>query len=781
MFLKLAEEARNSELVYDRPSVVNTVHSQWFGRSRRTMITEIIDRFPKPGSEDSRVSRTSTEVSPDLNHVDPIVQLGPMDDLENTAELMMLGAKMNDGKISHPGRVGPDEELLMDSGPAGLVRTRCPVGTVMLPALRNEVRPAAGSPVDTSPDPGFKKCHKNSSGNDSYQPFVTGPSGANVSDDGQDTGQPRVSDPMTRPTSLDPKGTREILSLGEGYQSPTICSKNLSPDNSYQPLVTGPSGANVSEDGHDTGQPRVRDPWTRLTSLHPMDPSEVLSMNNEIQLASIGPVDRPWMTGQLVSQPGSPGYEQLTHDRSESEGYDESIHSVARMAVEIDIGHMTITMGSGRTEISKDSYSSDSVITNPESVIDRTESESECDAVALAPVSLSRGKCIMIIGLSSSSGISPSSDSGIHSYDEQWGILSTKSRNSDSIQSSGTVQSIVVSPVDKRIVPVREMDTSFDRSVVQSLQENLVRHGSMSYLSTTGHNSDVAAMADFSDDEDDPWEDVETCDEGKPTLQTDSVNNETIKNVTGSYEYALLHKIPPVAVPHDPDDEFRMDYWINFRTLLNKALTLDDITLSENDYPEIVKAFIFRYRWTLLVREERKDVRLTELYESDEEEDEDLSEMYFRHKLEKYWNYHDDESRKLDNEVTDECFKLIGNTGEAGFHDMTVDIEIEDKMDVESEPDARARIDVSPTTDVGDLVNFSMILVDRIQTDTSERIHKALVVTECVTRPILFTSRDFEVCRQDTGWIMRTYCFGLCGSSNKFVQILNGAGDVWTY
>ena len=306
VFLKLAEEARNSELVYDRPSVVNAVHSQWFGRARRTMITEIIDRFPSSGSEDSRVSRTSPEVSPDLNHVEPIIRLGPVGRLENTAEPIMLGAKTNQGKISPPGPVGqyvrntaepimlgaktnqgkisppgpvgqyvrmtrrlermdrpdpvgPDEELLVDSGPAGLVRTRCPVGTVMLPALRDAVRPVAGSPVDTSPVPCFRICSKNSSGDDSYQPFVTGPSGVNVSDDGHDTGQPRVSDPLNRPTSLDPKGTREILSLSEGYQSATICSKNLSPDNSYQPLVTGPLGANVRDVGHDTGQTRVSD------------------------------------------------------------------------------------------------------------------------------------------------------------------------------------------------------------------------------------------------------------------------------------------------------------------------------------------------------------------------------------------------------------------------------------------------------------------------------------------------------------------------------------------
>ena len=305
-----------------------------------------------------------------------------------------------------------------------------------------------------------------------------------------------------------------------------------------------------------------------------------------------------------------------------------SIHSEVRIMVGIEIGNMNNQLASGQTELNQDYYTSNSVMTDPDSTIDRIVIESGSDAVALSPVSLSREKgrsdvrkLDKFVRLSNSSENSPSSDSGIHSYEEEWAISSTKSRNSDSVQSSESARSIVISPVEKRIVPSRQRDAQFDRGVVNSLQAKLVRHGSMSYLSTNGYNSDVAAMADFSDEDYEPWEDDETCVEEQPSLQTDSVDNEAINNVLGSYDYAMLHKIPPVAVPHDPDDEFNMDYWINFRTLLNKALTLDDITLSENDYPEIVKAFILRYRWTLLVREEPEDVRFTVLYDSDEEED----------------------------------------------------------------------------------------------------------------------------------------------------------------
>ena len=120
--------------------------------------------------------------------------------------------------------------------------------------------------------------------------------------DGNDTGKPRNNDQWNRPICSEAKCTRDIRSLNEGYQSLTVCKPNIYPDNSYQPLVTGPSGANVSEDGLDTGHPRDTDPLIGQIDFIPINPSEVLYMNNELKFTSIDPVDRPWTTGQLVSQ-----------------------------------------------------------------------------------------------------------------------------------------------------------------------------------------------------------------------------------------------------------------------------------------------------------------------------------------------------------------------------------------------------------------------------------------------------------------------------------------------
>ena len=106
VFLKLAAEARNSEVVDDQPSEISAVYSQRSGQAGRVMITEIIDSSPCLGSGDSRVSRTSTEVIPDLNLVEPVIRLGLVGRLRDTAQPIMLGARTNQGKISPPGPVG---------------------------------------------------------------------------------------------------------------------------------------------------------------------------------------------------------------------------------------------------------------------------------------------------------------------------------------------------------------------------------------------------------------------------------------------------------------------------------------------------------------------------------------------------------------------------------------------------------------------------------------------------------------------------------------------------
>ena len=793
VFLKLAEEARNSKVVDGQPTDMRAVQPHRSGQAGRVLITEIMNSFPVLGSGASRVSRTSTEVIPDINLVEPVIRSGPVGHQRDTEQPIMLSVMTNRGTISPPGPVGHDVMLagrmeMVDQpdpvgpyeeteqsvflgldagqvvhlppnkvhpgvemshtepvadGPAGRDRTRRPVGNDAMYAVHDVVQPTAGGPVGRFPDPGPLKYSKMPSPDDSYQPLVTGPLGANVSNVSNDASRPTASGPLGRPTSLDPMGPRAMLSLGDGNQP-----------------------------------------------------------------ASISPVGRPWITGQPENQVGEPDYERSTQTKSESESDTGALHSVIRTEGEVHTGRVNTSVATGQTDLGGVLLSFDDVMYGPEIQMYRAKGGSESAAGIPDPVIRTGGgvrtddmNFDTMNGQSGSSVVSPSSDSGVHSLDEQWGCMSTDSGNSDSIQSIKTVYGGVASQADNHLVLLRNMDT-YNRGVVLSLQEKYGRHDSMSYLSTNGHNSDIAAMSDFSDEEDEPREEVGPHDDVQPNIRTDWVGNDTLKKVSNSYDYSLLHRIPTEAAPHapDPNDE---DYWTKFRLLTKEAFKLDDVKLSESEYPDAVKALVFRSRWTIMVINERDDVWFEELHDSDDDGDSDLSEYYFRHKLEEYRDWHYNKSPIVDGRATDEAYKSVGNADNAEGHDLTLDMEIEDKIDVSSEPDARAKFELSPTKHVVELDNIrvncitdgdvavirenvagdsdahedeyirvSMISVDETRRGTSEHIHKSLgirdcVIAECETQPTLFAYRDSALCNKDSLQIMTKYCFGVCGSTNQ--------------
>ena len=269
--------------------------------------------------------------------------------------------------------------------------------------------------------------------------------------------------------------------------------------------------------------------------------------------------------------------------------------------------------------------------------------------------------------------VSLSSDSGVHSLGEQWEYMSTYSGNSDSIQTIDTVYGDVASQADSPLVLLRNMDT---RGVVFSHKEKYGKHDSMSYLSTNGHNSDIAAMSDFSDEEDEPREEVGPHEDIQPNIRTDWVGNDTIKKESNSCDHSVLHMTTTEVAPHalDPNDE---DYWTKFRLLTKEAFKLDDVKLSESDYPDAVKELVFRSRLTIMEINERDDVRFEELHDSDDDGDSDLSDYYCRHKLEDYRDWHYNKSPIMDGRATDEAYKSVGNADNAEGHDLTLEMEIE--------------------------------------------------------------------------------------------------------
>ena len=143
----------------------------------------------------------------------------------------------------------------------------------------------------------------------------------------------------------------------------------------------------------------------------------------------------------------------------------------------------------------------------------------------------------------------------------------------------------------------------------------------------------------------------------------------------------------------------------NFRLLAKQAFKLDDVKLAASNYPDAVKELVFRSRLTIMDIHGRADVRFEELHESDDDGDSDLSDYYCRHKLEDYKDWHYNKSPNMDGRATDAAHKSVGNADNAEGHDLTLEMEIEDKIDVCSEPDARAKFELSPTKHVVALDN----------------------------------------------------------------------------
>ena len=258
LFLKLAEEARNSKVVDDRPTDMKEVQPQQTGQTRPVLITEIMDSTPVLGNRAFRVTNTSTEMNPDINLDEPVNRSGPVGHLRDTKQPMTLGVRTNKGANGPTGPVGHDVMLagrreMVDphrrteqsvflrldadqgehiptnrvhpgvkmfhtqpvaDGPAGPDRTRRPVGNDEMYAVHDEVRPTAGGPVGRFPDPGPLKYSKMSSPDDSYQPLVTGPLGTNEMNAINDPAWPMAGGPLGRPLQFRPDGPQGNVILG---------------------------------------------------------------------------------------------------------------------------------------------------------------------------------------------------------------------------------------------------------------------------------------------------------------------------------------------------------------------------------------------------------------------------------------------------------------------------------------------------------------------------------------------------------------------------------------
>ena len=301
----------------------------------------------------------------------------------------------------------------------------------------------------------------------------------------------------------------------------------------------------------------------------------------------MSPVGRPWIPGQPGDQVTEPDYKRTTQTRSESESGTGALDSVIQTESEVHTGRVNISMANGPTDSSVISPSSDSVVYSLGEQTNRTKRESESVAGIPDPVIQTGSKvqtdCVnisMVNGQTDSSVTPPSSDSGVHSLGEQWENMSTYSMNSGSIQTVKTFYGGVTSQVDKQ-------NPQETRKVVFCGGTVCGENDSMTYSTTDSHNSDIAAMSDFSDDEDGPQGEV------RPKILTECVSDDSIKEESNSCDRSVPDMTTAGVGSNslDPNDK---EYWTKFRLLTRQAFLLDNVKLSESDYPDAVKEVVIR-------------------------------------------------------------------------------------------------------------------------------------------------------------------------------------------
>ena len=527
------------------------------------------------------------------------------------------------------------------------------------------------------------------------QPVADGPAGSDRTRRPVGTVETYAAHDEVRPTAGGPVGRFPD-------PGPLESCKKSSPDDSHQPLVTGPVGTNEMDVINNPGRLTAGGPLGRPFSLDPMGPRVMSSLGDENQPPCVGPVGRPLIPDQPGDQVGEPDYKRTIPTRCGSESDTGAPDSVIQTEGEVHTGRVRISMANRPTDSSVIPPSSDSVVHSLGERTTQTRSESKIDTDAPDPVIQTRSgvqadrvNVRMVNGPTASSVTPPSSDSGVHSLGEQWENMSTNSMSTGSIQTVKSFYGGNTSQVDK-------INPQEDRKVMFFGRTRGGTNASMAYSNTVSLNSDIAAMSDFSDDEDEPQGDQ------RPWIRTDCVRDDSIKEelISGDQTVPDMTRTGDGPCPLDPNDK---DYWTKFRLLTRQAFMLDNVKLSESSYPDAVKELVIRSRLTMMTLNEGEDTPLEQCEEgetSDYSDSESMTSIYSsvcQHREEDYYDWRYDRAPIVTDITANEAIGRLRNAENNDGQCPTFTEGNDDKADLYSEPGGRAKSELSPEKAVMDI------------------------------------------------------------------------------
>ena len=236
---------------------------------------------------------------------------------------------------------------------------------------------------------------------------------------------------------------------------------------------------------------------------------------------------------------------------------------------------------------------------------------------------------------------------------------------------------------------------------------------------------------------------------------------------------------------------------------------LDNVKLSESDYPDAVKEVVIRSRLTIMEFNEGEDTPLEQCNEgetSDYSDDESTTSMYrseFHHRLEDYDDWHYDTSPVVPVIPADEAIRMVRNAENNDGQYPAFRKGNEAKLELYSEPGGRAKSELSPeeavrkidifsvdyvtndditvnmrdlagvsNTNEDEIMRVSMITADVSQGNTNSHNNNSQGIQDCVCperekQHDLSAHMDFELCKKDSLRNMTGNCFGVCGLTHR--------------
>ena len=290
-----------------------------------------------------------------------------------------------------------------------------------------------------------------------------------------------------------------------------------------------------------------------------MGPRGMLSLGDGNQPLIVGPVGRlliPEWPGDPVTEPD---VKQTTQTRSGLESETGVTDFVIRTESDAQADRKNIYMASGQTDSNVIPSSSDAAVHSLRERLNQSISVAGIPVPGIqtgSEVHTDQANVSKVNEQTDSSVTPPSSDSGIHSLGEQWENMRANSMSPESMQ---TVKTFYGGAMSQKIKNPQE-----SRPVGSFVRTVCGKNDSIECSTTDSGNSDIAAMSDFSDEDD------ESIGEVRPLILTESVRDNSVREESNDSARPVPDMTTAGVGPHslDPNDK---DYWTKFRLLTRQA------------------------------------------------------------------------------------------------------------------------------------------------------------------------------------------------------------------